>query len=187
MRTATIGHAVMLVALAATAALLAVSTASGSSESRSPAEIYAALAKGPVLKPLPATLKASPKPKKVALSAGSKKQHAVGAVEYGNPDVVVGFLVFPSHAAALADLKAYPPNRGPNKIVSRTPSGLPQPALLLLAHGNGYEAAYATFVVDDVLVDCWTYGKVAQTKVIESIVQANAHWALKYSLRAIRG
>ncbi len=105
----------------------------------------------------------------------------------GNTAAIVGFLVFPSHALALADLKAYPPNTGPNKIVTTTPAGLPRPAFILRGTGNGYEAAYAVFVLDNVVVDAWTYGPKGTYSQLRSIVEKDAAWAKTYGTSVIHG
>jgi len=146
----------------------------------SPSALYQALLKQPPAGSLPPALKGAT-PKSNALSRGSKAHHAVGAVVIGSTAALVGFLVFPSHALALADLKAYPPNTGPNKIVTTTPAGLPRPAYILRAAGNGYESAYAVFVLDNVVVDAWTYGPKGTYSQIRAIVEKNAQWAKSYA------
>jgi hypothetical protein len=173
------GHRALL-AVAAVAAIGALSS-SAAQAAPTPQQLYKALLKAPAPKSLPPALK-SATTKSQTLSAGSKAHHAVGAVEIGNTAAIVGFLVFPTHAAAIADLKAYPPNRGPNKIVSTTPAGLPRPAYILRAKENGYVAAYAVFVLDNVLVDAWTYGKTGTDNQVTAIVQKNALWAKGYGL-----
>lgn len=151
----------------------------------SPTALYQALLKKPPAGSLPSALKGST-PKKNTLSRGSRKHHAVGAVVIGNSAAIVGFLVFPTHALAVADLKAYPPNTGPNKIVTRTPTGLPRPAYILRATENGYEAAYAVFVVDNVIVDSWTYGPKGTYSQIRSIVEKDARWANSYTTSVVQ-
>src|SRR5690242_463485 len=63
----------------------------------------------------------------VPLSAGSRKHHAAGAIATTNGGALVGYLVFKNRKDALADLAANPPDTGPNKIIARSLSGLPQP------------------------------------------------------------
>ena len=167
----------LLTAVVAFAAL----SSSGAQAALTPHQLYKALLKAPAPKSLPPALK-SATTKAQTLSAGSKAHHAVGAVEIGNTAAIVGFLIFPTHAAAVADLKAYPPNRGPNKIVSTKPAGLPRPAFLLRAKENGYVAAYAVFILDNVIVDAWTYGKSGSDAQITAIVHKNALWAKSYGL-----
>jgi hypothetical protein len=171
------GSALLLVVLLACAAVAQATP--------SPQALYHALLKKPPAGSLPSALKGST-PKANTLSRNSKKQHAVGAVVIGNSAAIVGFLVFPTHALALADLKAYPPNTGPNTIVTRTPAGLPRPAYILRAAENGYEAAYAVFVVDNVVVDSWTYGPKGTYSQIRSIAEKNARWANSYTASLIQ-
>jgi hypothetical protein len=171
-------------ASAASLALLLVCAATAQA-TPSPHALYQALLKTPPAGSLPPALKGAT-PKSNALARGSKKHHAVGAVVIGNTAAIVGFLVFPTHALALADLKAYPPNTGPNKIVSTTPKGLPQPAFILRAAGNGYESAYAVFVLDNVLVNAWTYGPKGTYGQLRSIVEKNAAWAKTYGTSVIQ-
>lgn len=171
-------------ASAASLALLLVCAAAAQA-TPSPQALYHALLEKPAAGSLPSALKGST-PKANTLSRGAKKQHAVGAVVLGNSAAIVGFLVFPTHALALADLKAYPPNTGPNTIVTRTPSGLPRPAFILRAAENGYEAAYAVFVVDNVVVDSWTYGPKGTYSQVRSIAEKNARWANSYTASAIQ-
>jgi hypothetical protein len=56
-------------------------------------------------------------------------------------------------------------------------AGLPRPAYLLHARGNGYEAAYVIFIVDNVLVNSWTYGVKGSQKQLFAIVERDARWA----------
>jgi hypothetical protein len=165
--------------------VLAAVSAGAASATPTAKQLYKALLKGPAAKSLPNALTGS-KTQGVKLSAGSRKHHAVGAVEIGNSAAIVGFLVFPTRALALADLKAYPPNQGPNKIVSTTPSGLPRPAYILRAKGNGYVAAYAVYVLNNMIVNAWAYGKAGSDKLLRSIVEADARWAKGYGLGAVR-
>lgn len=177
--------AASLLALVAVASF-ASATASARASAVAPAQLYRALLKGPAAASLPPALRGSTT-KATKLSTGSKAHHAVGAVEIGNTAAIVGFLVFPTHALALADLKAYPPNTGPNKIVTARPAGLPRPAYILRAIGNGYEVAYAVFVLDNVVVNAWTYGPKGTTRTLTALVQRNARWAKGYGLSAIHG
>ena len=171
-------------ASAASLALLLVCAAAAQA-TPSPQALYQALLKTPPAGSLPPALKGST-PKANTLARGSKQHHAVGAVVIGNTAAIVGFLVFPTHALALADLKAYPPNTGPNKIVTTTPKGLPRPAFILRATGNGYVTAYAVFVLDNVLVNAWTYGPKGTYGQLRSIVEKNAAWAKTYGTSVIQ-
>ena len=119
--------------------------------------VYVKLLKAPKDSSLPPSLAGSIT-KAAALSPGSQKHDAAGAVLTTNGGALVGVLVFPNHAAALADLKAFPPDAGPNKIIG-TPKGFPKPAYILSAAGNGYTARYVVFVEGGVLVNAWAYGK----------------------------
>ncbi|HEY5059021.1 MAG TPA: hypothetical protein VII51_08370 [Gaiellaceae bacterium] len=172
----------LLVAVGAFAAL----SASAAQAAPTPQQLYKALLKAPKASTLPSALSGATT-KAQTLSAGSKKHHAVGAVEIGNTAAIVGFLIFPTHALALADLKAFPPNVGPNKVLTRTPADLPRPAYILRANGNGYVAVYAVFVLDNVIVDAWTYGQKGSDSQIRSIVQKNALWAKSYGLGLMHG
>jgi hypothetical protein len=171
----------LALALLAAVAAVAAPSAGAAPAAKTPLQLYKALLKAPKAKELPAALSHATT-KAQTLSRGSKSHHAIGAIEIGNTAAIVGFLVFPTRALALADLKAYPPNTGPNKIVSRTPAGLPRPAYILNAKGNGYVSAYAVFVLDNVIVDAWTYGKLGTDKQVSSIVHNNALWAKTYAL-----
>jgi hypothetical protein len=102
-----------------------------------------------------------------------------------NGGALVGYLVFKNRADALADLKAYPPNSGPNKIVSRTVEGLPEPTYVLRANGNGYLARYVVFVDGTVVVNTWAYGQKRNDRRLQDIVVGNARWA-KQRLSAAR-
>lgn len=168
--------AVSLIAFV-TLALLASGTAQAT---LSPRQLYRALLKAAPASSLPPTLRGT-KTRRAKLSTGSRSHHAVGAVEVGNTQSLVGFLVFPTHALALADLKAFPPDTGPNKIISTRPAGLPQPAYLIHAAGNGYEATYVVFILDNVLVNSWVYGAKGSEKKLIAIVERNALWAKNHA------
>jgi hypothetical protein len=173
--------------LAAVPLVLAVlgSLAVASAQAATPPQLLVkALLKSPPAVALPAELKGSI-PHTAKLSRGSRAHHAVGAVEVGNSEALVGYLVFPTHAMTLADLKAYPPDSGPNTVVSRHLAGLPQPAYLIYAARNGYEVAYVVYVVDNVLVNSWAYGPKGSKKKILAIVQRDGLWAKKNLLRAM--
>jgi hypothetical protein len=142
----------------------------------SPARLYRGLLKAAPAAALPPALQGS-KTHSATLSAGSRSHRAVGAVEIGNSQALVGYLVFPTHALALADLNAFPPGTGPNKIVSNRPAGLPRPAYLIHANGNGYEVEYVVFIVDNVLVNSWAYGAKGSEKKLVAIVERDARWA----------
>lgn len=175
-------------ALAVLAALtvLAVLGSGVAQAAPTPQQLYHALLKKPGAGSLPAALSGATA-QAAKLSAGSRSHHAVGAVEIGNTAAVVGFLIFPTHALALADLKAFPPNRGPNKIVSTRPAGLPRPAYILRARSNGYEAAYAIFVLDNVVVNAWAYGVKGSTAKLQAIVERDARWAKAHAVEAMGG
>jgi hypothetical protein len=160
--------------------------AAGAQAAPTPEQVYRALLKAPPTASLPTSLKGS-RTAAGTLSAGPKKHHAIGAVSTTNGAALVGYLVFPTHALALADLKASPPNQGPNKIVSRNPAGFPQPTLVLLASSNGYVAAYVVFVEGNLLVDSWTYGPKGTEKQLIKIALQDAHWAQARGAGAIRG
>jgi hypothetical protein len=150
-----------------------------------PQQLVKALLKSPTAVSLPAELRGSI-PHSSKLSRGSRTHHAVGAVEIGNSEALVGYLVFPTHALALADLKAYPPDSGPNTIVSRHPAGFPRPAYLIRAARNGYEVAYVVYVLDNVLVNSWAYGPKGSKKKILAIVQRDGLWAKNNALRTMQ-
>jgi hypothetical protein len=141
-----------------------------------PRDLYRELLKSVPDASLPPALRGTPV-RAARLSKGSKTHHAVGAVELSNGQAVVGFLVFPTRASAVADLKAFPPDRGPNRIVAAQVAGLPHPAYLLHARGNGYEVAYVVFVADNVLVNTWTYGVNGSKKQLFAVVERDARWA----------
>ena len=126
-----------LAALPLVLAVLGALAVASAHAATSPQQLVKALLKSPPAASLPAQLKGSI-PHAAKLSRSSRAQHAVGAVEVGNSEALVGYLVFPTRALALADLKAYPPNSGPNTIVSRHLAGLPQPTYLIHAARNGY-------------------------------------------------
>jgi hypothetical protein len=139
--------------------------------------VYVKLLKAPKNSSLPPSLVGSVT-KAAALSPGSQKHDAAGAVLTTNGGALVGLLVFPNHAAAVADLKAFPPDAGPNKIIG-TPKGFPKPAYILSAAGNGYTARYVVFVEGGVLVNTWAYGKKGKQSeaVLQKLVEQNARWA----------
>jgi hypothetical protein len=161
-----------------------VTLASGTAQAMpSPQQLYKGLLKA--APSLPPALRGS-KTRSAKLSAGSRSHHAVGAVEISNGAALVGFLVFPTRALALADLKAFPPNTGPNKVITNRPAGLPQPAYLIHSAGNGYEAAYVVFVLDNVLVNAWAYGAKGSQKKLIAIVERDAIWAKNRGLSVMR-
>jgi hypothetical protein len=172
----------------AVAAALAVGVVPGAAAQAavSPQQLVKAL----LVAPSPASLPSALRPsftRRDPLTAGARQHHAVGAVFTGNDTAIVGFLVFPTHALAVADLKAFPPNRGPNRIVTARPAGFDPPAYILRADAHGYTAAYAVFVHDNVLINAWTYGpRGSQTKLYR-IVLENARWAKNRSTRLARG
>ncbi len=174
-----------LAALPLLVAVLALLAAASAYAAATPQQLVKALLKSPPAVPLPAELKGSI-PHAAKLSRGSRLHHAVGAVEVGNSEALVGYLVFPTHAMTLADLKAYPPDAGPNKVISRHPAGFPQPAYLIYAARNGYEVAYVVYVLDNVLVNSWAYGPKGSKKKILAIVQRDGLWAKKNALRAMQ-
>jgi hypothetical protein len=139
--------------------------------------VYVKLLKAPKDSSLPPSLVGSIT-HAAPLSPGSQKHGAAGAVLTTNGGALVGVLVFPNHAAALADLKAFPPDAGPNKIIG-TPKGFPKPAYILSAAGNGYTARYIVFVEGGVLVNTWAYGKKGKQSEAQllRLVEQNARWA----------
>jgi hypothetical protein len=172
--------------LAAALVMLAALSSGGAAQAAlSPRQLYQALLKPPPSSSLPPALRGSIT-RSTPLSTGARSHHAVGAVEISNGTALVGFLVFPTHALALADLKAFPPNRGPNKIVTTRPAGFPRPAYVLRASGNGYSVAYMVFIQDNLLVNTWTYGRKGTEKQLIAIVEGDARWAKSYSLRIMR-
>jgi hypothetical protein len=173
-------------ALAFSVFLLTPLLAASAQATPTPRQLYRALLKPVPASSLPLALEGS-KTHSTPLSSGSRAHHAIGAVEIGNGQAIVGYLVFPTHALALADLKAYPPNTGPNKVVTRHLAGFPTPLYVIHAAQNGYEAAYVIFVLDNVLVNSWTYGTKGSTKTLLSIVERDARWAKTHALQAMRG
>lgn len=142
------------------------------------AKLILALAKPPKKSSMPLSLRGSAT-QATPLSAGSRKYHAAGAVVTTNGGALVGYLVFKNRGDALSDLHAYPPDSGPNKVIARNLSGLPQPTYVLRALGNGYVVRYVVFVDGPVIVNAWAYGqkgKAAERKLL-TIVEENARWA----------
>ena len=86
--------------------------------------------------------------------------------------------MFKNRKEALADLQAYPPNSGPNKVIARGLSGLPKPTYALRALGNGYVVQYVVFV-DGPVVNTWAYGQKgnATERKLLALVEENARWA----------
>jgi hypothetical protein len=162
--------------------LLAAGTAHATT---SPRQLYRALLKSVPASSLPPALEGS-KTHSMPLSRGSRTHHAIGAVEVGNGQAIVGYLVFPSHALTLADLKAYPPNTGPNKIVTTHLAGFPKPVFVIHAVRNGYEAVYVIFVLDNVLVNSWTYGTTGMSSRLIATVEQDARWAKNHLQHVIR-
>jgi hypothetical protein len=157
----------------------AATTTAPSTKNLSPAaKLILQLLKAPPQASLPASLRGS-KPQATPLSPGSRAHHAAGAIVTTNGGALVGYLVFKKRADALADLVAYPPNAGPNKIVSRTVAGLPEPTYVLRALGNGYLARYIVFVDGPVVVNTWAYGQKSNEGALKAVVLANARWALR--------
>jgi hypothetical protein len=149
-----------------------------SPEQRRALRIYSALLKPPKSSTLPSGLEGAVTTSS-KLSPGSRKHHAVGAVVTTNGGGLVGFLVFPTRADALADLKAFPPNSGPIKLAGKAPADFPKPSYLLSARGNGYTVRYVVFVQDNILVNSWAYGQKGKANVPQLIkfVEADARWA----------
>jgi hypothetical protein len=142
------------------------------------AKLILALAKAPKKSSMPLSLRGS-STQATPLSVGSRKHHAAGAIVTTNGGALVGYLIFKNRKDALADLKAYPPDSGPNKVIARSLSGLPQPTYVLRALGNGYVVRYVVFVDGPVIVNTWAYGQkgnAAERKLL-SIVEENARWA----------
>ena len=167
--------------------IAAVTVLAGSAHAApKPAELYRALLKAPKASSLPSYLHGATT-RSATLSQGSRSHHAVGAVSITNAAALVGFLVFPTHALAVADLKAFPPNGGPNKIVSTKPAGLPLPAYVVSAARNGYVVAYVVFVQGNVLVNSWAYGQKGTTKQLIGIVTHDAHWASSHLTSVMGG
>jgi hypothetical protein len=142
------------------------------------ARLILGLLKAPPKASLPASLRGS-QTQAAALSSGSRAHHAAGAIVTTNGGALVGYLVFKNRNDALADLAAYPPNSGPNKIVSRNAAGLPKPTYVLRARGNGYLAHYVVFVDGPVIVNTWAYGQKSNEQALQGVVLENAHWALR--------
>lgn len=156
----------------------ATTTTTKSSKLSPAAKLILALGKPPKTSAMPLSLRGS-KTGAVPLSAGSRKHHAAGAIATTNGGALVGYLVFKNRKDALADLEANPPDSGPNKIIARSLSGLPQPTYVLKALGNGYVVRYVVFVDGPVIVNAWAYGqkgKAAERKLL-TIVEENARWA----------
>jgi hypothetical protein len=180
------GRRARRLAATATVALTAAAWAGTAHATVTPAQLVKALQKAPPEASLPYALRGG-QTRRGALSPGSRSHHAVGAVAIGNTSALVGYLVFPTHALAVADLKAFPPNRGPNEIVTAHPAGFPRPAYIVKADGNGYTVAYAIFIQDNVLVNAWTYGQKGTQKQLIRIAEQNARWAGKHLAAAARG
>jgi hypothetical protein len=178
-RLARLGAVPLAVAVLAS---LAVASARATT---SPQQLYKALLKAPPAASLPPALQGSTA-HAGKLSVGARAHHAVGAVEVGTSQAIVGYLVFPTRALTLADLKAYPPDSGPNTVLSRHPAGFPQPAYLIHAAHNGYEVAYVVFVFDNLLVNAWAYGPKGSKKKLIEIVTRDGLWAKSNALRAMR-
>ena len=140
------------------------------------AKLILKLLKPPDDASLPPSLRGS-QTQAAQLSSGSRAHHAAGAIVTTNGGALVGYLVFKHRQDALADLAAFPPNSGPNKIVARSVAGLPKPAYVLRARGNGYLARYIVFVDGPVIVNTWAYGQKSNEKSLGAVVRANAHWA----------
>ena len=162
---------------------LATSTAA-KPDHRTPSEKRAAnlilkLLKKPPASSLPGPLIGS-STQAAPLSPGSRKHHAAGAIVTTNGGALVGYLVFQRRADALADLKAFPPNSGPNKIVARNLPGFPRPSYLLRATGNGYVVRNVVFVDGPVIMNTWAYGKPgkAHERPLEKVVLGDARWGL---------
>ena len=174
------------IGVVAVLASLGVAAAAHAAVAQTPAQLVKALLKAPPASSLPPALQGSV-PRSAKLSAGSRAQHAVGAVEIGNSEALVGYLVFPSRAQTLADLKRYPPDSGPNTVITRHPAGFPQPAYVIFAKRNGYEVAYVVFVVDNVLVNSWAYGVKGSKQKLIAIVERDGLWAKANARRAMHG
>lgn len=175
---------------ATTAALPPTTTAPTTTNpaKRSPTDrLIIALAKPPKVSTMPKSLQGA-KTQLTPLSEGSRKHHAAAAVVTTNGGALVGYLVFKNRQDALGDLQAFPPNSGPNKVIARSLSGLPQPTYVLRARGNGYVARYVVFVDGPVIVNAWAYGQkgsVAERKLLQ-IVEENARWARQRLAAAVR-
>jgi hypothetical protein len=151
-------------------------TSPGSSTISPTAKLILRLMKPPQDSSLPPSLQGS-QTQAAQLSPGSRVHHAAGAIVTTNGGALVGYLVFKNRSDALADLAAFPPSSGPNKIVSRSVAGLPTPTYVLRARGNGYLARYVVFVDGPVIVNTWAYGQKSKEQALKAVVLANAHWA----------
>jgi ABC-type glycerol-3-phosphate transport system substrate-binding protein len=140
------------------------------------AKLILKLLKAPQDASLPASLQGS-QTQAAQLSSGSRARHAAGAIVTTNGGALVGYLVFKNRKDALADLAAYPPNSGPNKIVARSVPGLPKPTYVLRARGNAYLSRYIVFVDGPVIVNTWAYGQEGKEAALKAVVLSNAHWA----------
>ena len=167
---------------ATTTAPAVTTTASGTTTSPATgkvgptAKLILRLMKPPSDASLPASLRGA-QTQAAQLSSGSRAHHAAGAIVTTNGGALVGYLVFKNRSDALADLAAFPPNSGPNKIVSRSVAGLPKPTYVMRARGNGYLARYVVFVDGPVIVNTWAYGQKSKEQALKAVVLANAHWA----------
>ena len=161
---------------AATTTTTAATTTPASGKIGPTAKLILKLLKPPDDASLPPSLRGS-QTQAAQLSSGSRAHHAAGAIVTTNGGALVGYLVFKHRQDALADLAAFPPNSGPNKIVARSVAGLPKPAYVLRARGNGYLARYIVFVDGPVIVNTWAYGQKSNEKSLGAVVRANAHWA----------
>jgi len=161
---------------ATTPSTTGTTTSPGSSTIGPTAKLILRLMKPPPDESLPPSLHGA-QTQAAQLSPGSRAHHAAGAIVTTNGGALVGYLVFKNRSDALADLAAFPPNSGPNKIVSRSVAGLPKPTYLLRARGNGYLARYAVFVDGPVIVNTWAYGQKSNEKALQAVVLTNAHWA----------
>jgi hypothetical protein len=149
------------------------------------AALIVQLLKAPSKGSLPASLQGSTT-QATPLSAGSRKHHAAGAIVTTNGGALVGYLVFKSRSDALADLKAFPPNTGPNKLVQRNAPDYPSPSYVLRATGNGYVGRYVVYVDGSVIVNAWAYGQAGKQRErrLLALVESNARWALGRLTRA---
>lgn len=161
---------------AATTTTTAATTTPATGKIGPTAKLILKLLKPPDDASLPPSLRGS-QTQAAQLSSGSRAHHAAGAIVTTNGGALVGYLVLKHRQDALADLAAFPPNSGPNKIVARSVAGLPKPAYVLRARGNGYLARYIVFVDGPVIVNTWAYGQKSNEKSLGAVVRANAHWA----------
>jgi hypothetical protein len=143
------------------------------------AKLILELAKAPAKSSLPPSLEGSTT-QATPLAAGSRKHHAAGAMVTTNGGALVGYLIFKSRRDALADLKAYPPNSGPNAVIETNPAGFPEPSYVLKAVGNGYIVRYVVFVDGPVIVNAWAYGQKGKKREAQlvALVKKNARWGL---------